>query len=386
MKKILIISPYFPYPPRDGGKVRLYNLIKHLSKENEIYLLAYIEPEASMESVSLAKKFCKDVFPVVRHEDKRIERNDIPRCVSFFYTQAMIDELQKVIASVKPDLVQLDFLIMSEYVNHIKDIPVFYTEHDLGTLDFNQSYHDRDMPDNLRYAEWRRLVDYEKRIIKKFKSVIVLTQRDQNLMKDFNPEVKTVVIPTGVDIDFFHPSCVRNAEKTNLIFIGHYKHYPNADAIVYFVKFIFGRILSHIPDIKLYIVGSGLTEDVKNLACGNIIVTGEVDDVREYLKMPNIFIAPVRLGGGIKGKVLEAMASGTPVIGTQEAADGINCTPFFDMLVAENEEHFAELAVQLYNNRILYNEISKNARINVEKNYDWKSIASKLNEFYTQNL
>jgi len=386
MKKILIISPYFPYPPRDGGKVRLYNLIKHLSKENEIYLLAYIEPEASMESVSLAKKFCKDVFPVVRHEDKRIERNDIPRCVSFFYTQAMIDELQKVLASVKPDLVQLDFLIMSEYVNHIKDIPVFYTEHDLGTLDFNQSYHDRDMPDNLRYAEWRRLVDYEKRIIKKFKSVIVLTQRDKNLMKDFNPDVKTVVIPTGVDIDFFNPSYGQNAEKQNLIFIGHYKHYPNADAIVYFVKFIFGRILNHIPDIKLYIVGSGLTEDVKNLACGNIIVTGEVDDVREYLKMPNIFIAPVRLGGGIKGKVLEAMASGTPVIGTQEAADGINCTPFFDMLVAENEENFAELAVQLYNNKILYNEISKNARINVEKNYDWKSIASKLNEFYTQNL
>jgi len=84
MKKILIISPYFPYPPRDGGKVRLYNLIKHLSKDNEVYLLAYIEPEASSDSIRTAKEVCKDVFPVVRHEDKRIEREDIPRCVSFF--------------------------------------------------------------------------------------------------------------------------------------------------------------------------------------------------------------------------------------------------------------------------------------------------------------
>ena len=81
MKKILIISPYFPFPARDGGKVRLYNLIKHLSYNNEIYLLAYIEPNANKNCIELAKEFCTEVFPVLREEDKRIVKDDIPRCV-----------------------------------------------------------------------------------------------------------------------------------------------------------------------------------------------------------------------------------------------------------------------------------------------------------------
>jgi glycosyltransferase involved in cell wall biosynthesis len=385
MKKILIISPYFPYPPRDGGKVRLYNLIKHLSKDNEVYLLAYIEPEASSDSIRTAKEVCKNVFPVVRHEDKRIEREDIPRCVSFFYTQAMIDELNRVLDFVQPDLVQLDFLIMTEYVKHIKNIPVFYTEHDLGTLDFNQSYHDRDLPDNLRYAEWRKLVEYEKNIINKFKSVIVLTDRDKNIMKKFNPDAKAVVIPTGVDIDFFNIGKKSGNEK-NLVFVGHYKHYPNADAIVYFVRFIFDKIVKRIPDIKLYVVGSGLTEDVRRLEKENIIITGEVEDIRQYLKCPNIFIAPVRLGGGIKGKVLEAMASGVPVVATQEAAEGIQCEHYYDILVADTASKFADMVIELCLNDKLYNKISENARMNAVNQYDWKVIAKKLNAFYEKNI
>ncbi len=385
MKKILIISPYFPYPPRDGGKVRLYNLIKHLSKDNEVYLLAYIEPEASSDSIRTAKEVCKDVFPVVRHEDKRIEREDIPRCVSFFYTQAMIDELNRVLNLVKPDLVQLDFLIMTEYVKHIKNIPVFYTEHDLGTLDFNQSYHDRDLPDNVRYVEWRKLVEYERNIINKFKSVIVLTDRDKNIMNKFNPDAKTVVIQTGVDIDFFNIGKKSGNEK-NLVFVGHYKHYPNADAIVYFVRFIFDKIIKRIPDIKLYVVGSGLTEDVRRLEKENIIITGEVEDIRQYLKCPNIFIAPVRLGGGIKGKVLEAMASGVPVVATQEAAEGIQCEHYYDILVADTASKFADMVIELCLNDKLYNKISENARINAVNQYDWKVIAKKLNAFYEKNI
>lgn len=385
MKKILIISPYFPYPPRDGGKVRLYNLIKHLSKDNEVYLLAYIEPGASPDSIRTAKEVCKDVFPVVRHEDKRIEREDIPRCVSFFYTQAMIDELERVLGLVKPDLVQLDFLIMTEYVKHIKNIPVFYTEHDLGTLDFNQSYHDRDLPDNLRYAEWRKLVEYEKNIINKFKSVIVLTDRDKNIMKKFNSDAKTVVIQTGVDIDFFNIGKNSGNEK-NLVFVGHYKHYPNADAIVYFVRFIFDKIVKRIPDIKLYVVGSGLTEDVRRLEKENIIITGEVEDIRQYLKCPNIFIAPIRLGGGIKGKVLEAMASGVPAVATQDAADGIKCKNYYDILIGNTTDEFADRVIELCLNDKLYNKISENARINTVNQYDWKVIAKKLTAFYEKNI
>lgn len=386
MKKILIISPYFPFPARDGGKVRLYNLIKHLSKENKVYLLAYIEPTADKSCIDLAKEFCTEVFPVVREEEKRIIQDDIPRCVSFFYTQAMIDELKKVLEMVKPDVVQLDFLIMTQYVKYIKDVPVFYTEHDMGLLDFNQSFHDRDLEDNERFFEWKRLVNYEKKILDYFRSVIVLTERDKKLIENLNGNVKATIIPTGVDTEFYKPNDYTNKEK-NLVFVGHYKHFPNADAILYFVKQIYPKIIEKIPNIKLYIVGSGIVKSVENLKNNNIIVTGEVDDIRQYLKRPNIFIAPVRLGGGIKGKVLEAMAMGVPVVATKEAVSGIDYT--FDnkfALVSDDVDVFANNVISLVNDDSLYEKLSSNSRKIAEDNYNWKNIAKELNKFYTDKL
>ncbi len=384
MKKILIISPYFPFPPRDGGKVRLYNLIKHLSLSNDVYLLAYIEPGARTDSVDMARKYCKDVFPVLRQEDKRIIREDIPRCVSFFYTQAMIDELQIVLDKIKPDIVQLDFLIMTQYVYHIKNVPVVYTEHDMSILDFNQSFHDRDLPDNERFIHWNKLVDYEKKILNKFNSIIVLTKRDKKLIEEFNKNVKANIIPTGVDINFFKPQ--NNNQEQSLVFVGHYKHYPNADAIIYFVNEIYNDILKILPNLKLYIVGSGVTKDVLNLAKNNknIVITGEVKDVGLYLQKPNIFIAPVRLGGGIKGKVLEAMACGIPVVATKEAVDGIDYDVKDCSLICNNKQEFVKNIVKLSKDKSLYIKLSCNSRKLVETYYDWHKIADILNNFYSR--
>jgi len=385
MKKILIISPYFPFPARDGGKVRLYNLIKHLSEKNEVYLLAYIEPSTDKSCVDLAKEFCTGVFPVLREEEKRIIRDDLPRSVSFFYTQAMIDELKKVLDIVKPDVVQLDFLIMTEYVKHIKNVPVFYTEHDMGLLDFNQSFHDRDLDDNKRFFEWKKLVQYEKKILDFFTSVIVLTERDKGLIENLNSNIKATIIPTGVDTEFYKPNDCTDKEKS-LVFVGHYKHFPNLDAIVYFVKNIYPKVIEKISNIKLYIVGSGVTKRVEDLKNNNIIVTGEVEDIRQYLKRPNIFVAPVRLGGGIKGKVLEAMAMGVPVVATKEAVSGIDYSIGEFALISDDPKVFAENIIKLYNDGSIYNTLSVNSRKIVENNYNWKKIAEKLNDFYSDKI
>ena len=387
MKKILIISPYFPFPPRDGGKVRLYNLIKHLSLSNDVYLLAYIEPGARADSIYMARKYCKEVFSVLRQEEKRIIREDIPRCVSFFYTQAMIDELQIVLDKIKPDIVQLDFLIMTQYVHHIKNVPTIYTEHDMSILDFNQSFHDRDVPDNESFFYWKKLVDYEKEILNKFNSVIVLTKRDKKLIEEFNKNIKANIIPTGVDINFFKPK-YGDSDEQALVFVGHYRHYPNADAIIYFVNEIYNDILKILPNLKLYIVGSGVTKDVLSLAKSNknIVITGEVEDVGVYLQKPNIFVAPVRLGGGIKGKVLEAMACGIPVVATKEAIDGIDYDVKDCSLICNNKQEFVKNVVKLSKNKSLYDELSYNSRKLVETYYDWYKIADSLNNFYSRVL
>jgi len=383
--RILLVSPYFPYPAHDGGKVRIFNLIKHLSVDNDIYLLSYIENEGVKCNIGEMQRYCKDVFVVVRNENNRIVEEKLPRSVSFFYTKVMIDELARVVDLVKPDLVQIDFLIMTQYVNHIKDsIPVIYTEHDMSNINFEQSFHDRDLCEKERFIEWTRLISYEKAILNKFNSVIVLTKRDMELLKEFCPGCKIVLVPTGVDVEYYKNTNPNpNKTNNNLIYIGHYKHYPNYDAVEYFVKDIYPIICNSVEDVKFNIVGSGVTENLRRLEKENINIVGEVDDVRYYLNNARVFVAPIRLGGGIKGKILEAMACGIPVVATEEAKSGIDCKPGRDIIVVKDSIEFAIKTVELLRNRKYCDEIADNARKNVELIYDWRKIADNLNSYYS---
>lgn len=382
--RILMISPYFPYPNNNGGKVRMYNLIKHLSLEKDIYLLSYIESTDKKESINEMKKYCKEVYVVERDEAERIERKDVPRCVSFFYTHKMIDKLKSVIKEIKPDLVQIDFLVMSQYINHIKNIPVIYTEHDMSNINFEQSFHDRDLSEKERFIEWGRLMKYTKKTLPKFNSVIVLTERDNKILNNFLPQCKTVLIPTGVDVDYYKPKSNKDNQENSLVYVGHYKHYPNLDAVYYFLGEIYPLILEKMNDVKVYIVGSGTPKELFKKKSDRIVITGEVADVRDYLEKAGIFIAPIRLGGGIKGKVLEAMASGIPVVATKEASEGIKCNPGKDILVAEDEKDFALKTIELIRNMDYRNKIIANSRRLVEEIYDWKKITNRLNAFYSE--
>lgn len=385
--KILMLSPYFPYPPYDGGKVRVYNLIKHLSKKNDIYLLSFIETEDSLKHIAVLKQYCKEVHTVLRKENSRIAIEGIPRCVSFYYTPEMIIKLERLIEEIKPDIVQVDFLVMTAYVKHIKKIPVIYVEHDMSILDFNQSFHDRDLCEKERFKEWAGLVKYEKEALKKFDAVIALSERDMQILAGIVNADKLYLAPTGVDIDYYRPSKINyNKNSNNILFVGHYRHYPNYDAINYFIKSILPLIVKKLPDVKFYAVGSGNYEGLFSDAGDNTVITGEVEDIRKYMELASVFVAPVRLGGGIKGKILEAMASGVPVVATKEVSEGIKCKNGTDIIIANNTKDFALKVVKLLKNPELRKKISTKARQTAEYSYDWVKISEKLNNFYLRVL
>jgi glycosyltransferase involved in cell wall biosynthesis len=382
-KKILLISPYFPYPAHDGGKVRIFNLIKQLAAVNDVYLLSYIESEQARAHIPPLERFCKKIYAVVRDQATRIIEQQLPRSMSFFYTPGMISLLERVMEEVRPDLVQIDFLIMTQYVRHIKGVPVIYTEHDMSNIDFEQSFHDRDLPERERFVEWGRLVTFEKRILSEFSGVIVLTERDQDILSRFLPGRDSVLVPTGVDVDYFRPvPCGEEPAEKNILFVGHYGHYPNYDAVSHFCADVFPSVVREVPDAKLWIVGSGVPERMKAFAAPNTVVTGAVEDVREYMRRATVFVAPVRLGGGIKGKILEAMAAGIPIVATLEASAGICCVPGQHVLVARDAADFTRKTVELLNDGERRNALAAQARRLVEQHYDWKMIGATLNAYY----
>jgi len=386
-KRILLLTPYFPYPAYDGGKVRIFNLIKNLSKKNELILVSYVETlEVQVLYTPFLEKFCKKVYTVIRDENKRLISEKIPRSPTFYYTSEMIDVIEKAIAETKPDIVQIEFLNMTQYVNHIENVPVIYTEHDMSSIDFEQSFHDRDIPEKLRFIEWTRLVKYQKEILRKFNGVVVLTDKDKAMLDVFVPGLNIRIVPTGVDIHQYTPVVNSGEARRNIIFIGHFKHYPNVDAVKYFMEHIWQLVLKEVPDAKFYIVGSGVNESIRSYSSDNVIVAFDVEDVKKYLCNASVFVAPVRLGGGIKGKVLEAMACGVPVVATAGVCAGFVNNPGYDIVKAEGEHIFAKKIVDLLKDTEQAGRIALQARKLVEDKYNWEDLAEELDKFYDSIL
>lgn len=387
-KKLLLLSPYFPFPAHDGGKVRVYNLIKQLSSTCDIFLLSFIDSLSMREFVPEMEKYCVKVKTVLRDENKRILVDTVPRSPRFYYTPDMVQAVEDTVSSFQPDLVHIEFLNMTQYRHHIGDVPAVYTEHDMSSIDFNQSFHDRDMTEKERFVEWSQLIQFQKRILKTFSGVVVLTDRDQKILDEFVPGLRSWCVPTGVDVDYysFSKDPRRPAPCHRLVYVGHYKHHPNYDAIVHFARDIFPRILAEIPDVTFDIVGSGMPRSLEGIDQPNIRIVGEVADVRPYIRAATVFVAPVRLGGGIKGKILEAMSLGTPVVASTEASNGIRCQDNRDILVAADDAAFADITVRALRDAHLRQTIAAAARRLVEQQYDWRGLCIQLDEVYSQVL
>lgn len=383
-KKVLIISPYFPYPLHDGGRKRIYNLIKHLSATIDIYLLSYVEKYHKIDDIAQLNKYCKKIYTVTRNNKNKIKNNKLPKIVLEFYTSDMVKILRQVLRDINPDIVQIEYIFMAQYANYLGNKVTVLTEHDMSWFDFKRSFYNRDLSEKNRFEEWCKIKSFAKEKLNKFAGIIVLSEKENRLLKKIFADCRSVVIPTGTDTEYYHPKNSRKmGRKTNrILFIAHFRHYPNLDALFYFIEDIFPKVLLGISNATFTVIGSGMKKDLLLLNKDRVRILGEVEDVRKHFYESDVFVAPIRLGFGVKGKILEAMSCGVPVIATQEAAEGIGCKHNRDILLAKNSQDFADKLVDL----LIYNrkrsKLSSNARTMVERYYDWKKFAEKQGEFY----
>jgi glycosyltransferase involved in cell wall biosynthesis len=216
------------------------------------------------------------------------------------------------------------------------------------------------------------LKKYEFDMYRKADKVLTLTPQGKEELLEICPELDIAIVPHGVDVDYFSFSEPEEQEKS-IVFVGNYLHFPNVDAVLYFHQEIWPQIKSQSPEIKFYVVGQAPPPEVRSLSQDKaIIVTGRVDDVRPYLRKSRVFICPVRLGGGFRGKILEAMAVGRPVVSTSLGADGVPASNRENIIIADRPEEFAAGVLDLMNDDRLFERIRKQARQLVEEKYAWE--------------
>lgn len=391
-RQILILNPVFPYPPVDGGKTRVYNLLQEASRTNDIHLLCYIEDEQKQYLPHL-EEICRYVDTVDMPARPSgalgiFQERLYPMYYRRFYTDEFRDKLINILRSRPLDIVQMEFDKMLYWVNFTRKLPSVYIEHDVASILLSGGK-------NPPHSGWRRIIDllewvralrWEVVMGRQYNRIVTLSSRDREILKGLLPGMEISAGKTGTSLKQFY-SPYQRIDTPSLLYIGSFIHYPNVEAILYFKERIWPLIKKRIPDATLTIVGSHPTPEVRALEADNSIeVTGFVEDVRPYLDKSAIFIAPMRKGYGMKGKILEALVRAKPVVSTTIGINGIEVTPAQHLLVADSPEDFSAKVSSFINDNDLRREIAISGQQAVKKKYNWETVAREMDAIYKDML
>lgn len=379
--KLLIILPRFPYPTEKGDKLRAFNQLKILSQHFEIILFALSHDRIKAEYIEKVTPFCKSVhihylgiFTVTWNLFLALFSGK-PLQAGYYYSRKAKKEITKQVEETSPDHIYCQLLRTAAYAFDQK-IP--------KTLDYQDVFSkgiERRIPTAnfilkmlLRF-ELRRLLNYEKKIFDLFDNKTIISKPD----RDFIPHEKKetiAIIPNGVDQEYFKP--YRGKKISDMVFTGNMGYPPNIDCAEYIVNKVLPLIHKQYPDVKLTLAGATPHARVKQLASDKVIVTGWVDDMREYYAGARIFLAPMQLGTGLQNKLLEAMSMRLPCITSSLCNSALLAKEESEILIGNNPQEVANQVIRLLNDKQLADSIALNGYTFIKSNYTWQGATDKL--------
>jgi len=289
--------------------------------------------------------------------------------------------IDKLVESYDFDIIHAQFFRMAQYVTKYTDYPKVLDLTDALSLNLHRRAQlDRGLSLPLIKMEERRVRKYEIEIVKNFDVGTMASELDRHYLLELDNSLELVVIPTGVDHNYFSPS--KSDYKPQILFTGTMSYFPNYNAVLYFCNEIFPLIKRKLPDVSFYVVGNNPHKKVWQITSDDVVVTGHVPDVRPYFADSAVFVCPLRSGSGIQAKNLEAMAMGVPIVTTSIGLEGIEAIAQKEILVADNPNDFANHVIRLIKEPELRREVSENARKLVETKYSWSEIVKGLDRIY----
>ncbi|EFO79497.1 glycosyl transferase group 1 [Oscillochloris trichoides DG-6] len=402
--KILFLSPYPAYPPRGGGALRIWNLLRGLAQHHDITCLSFAPDAAAVAALAPMRAHCR-LATVIGPPPRRLTQrawttlaSPLPDLALRNATPAYREALSRLLAAERFDLVHAASLEMADYGLLARQFGV-----PLISLDqFNAEYllQRRAALSDLRrgvvgkprallggvysLVQWRKLVAYERRVVRDYDRVLVVSAEDRAALARLAPQASLHVIPNGVDTGYFAPGVTDQGIPTDLVFTATLDYRPNIDALVWFVQQVLPRIRAAQPGVRLVVVGRAAGPAVRALHDGEaVFVVGEVDDVRPYIGAAAVYVVPMRIGGGSRLKLLEALALAAPVVSTPMGAEGITGLKDGEhLLLGATPAEFAAATLRLIADRELGCRLGAAGRAHVVAQYDWQAIIPRLEGVY----
>lgn len=398
--KILFVTPQLPSPTGQGAAIRNYHLARAVGQQHEVHLLSFA-PDTTAD-LSHLSPFCQRVELIPPPPPRRLVRRALetvaigePDLARRLLSPAMFLALRALVDREQYRLVQGEGLELGPYLLDLhrsrrRPPLLVYDGHNaefalqrsifLANLQELRSCHTA----AYSLVQWVKLARYEREVCRSCDVVLAVSGEERARLLGLKIENPIGVVANGVDTRYFQYADPSNWRRPWVLFVGNMGYRPNADAVRWFARAVLPLVRLRHTGIRFFVVGGSPAPirlpPVRDR--GAVVITGWVPDVRAYLSRSSVFVAPVRMGGGSRLKVLEAMAAGTPVASSPLGLEGISGAPGRHCLVAEGAEEFTQAVVRLLDNRPLASELALEARALVEQNYDWSLVGNSLLETY----
>lgn len=388
--KVLFVSWWFPYPPNNGSRIRIFNLLKQMSLRHAITLLTFSEDPVHDQSQTAAlAPYCTDVQVFQKIPFRPGRWSGLEGLLSTFpysFVATYNPDMQTTVnqLSTEHDLLLASQIWTSQYFlrsdNQVKKMPKVLEE--LETTPFFEGRNlEKGWLWRIRYQPmWWKFKRLVQRIASDFDGITVASDQELNLLKQIaGSHCPAKVVPNGVDLDYHQTDAMPRPKK--LIFPGALTFFANYEAMEWFLGEIYPLVQAKVPDVQLDITGStkGIDLDALPQRRG-VTFTGYVPDIRPVVAGSWACIVPLQVGGGTRLKILEALALGTPVVSTSKGAEGLDLQPEHDILIADDPATFARQTVRLLRNPTLRHHLAENGRKAVQR-YDWTFIGERLDHF-----
>jgi len=383
--KILFLSQRFLLPMDTGGKIRTGKILEQLSKRHEITLISNVESPKDDVYLPEMDRFCSKFLSVSWKEIPKYSLLFFIRLIfqmfSIYPVSVLNDtsrRLRKCIESEhnvqKYDLVICDFIQSALNFKNITGRPSILFQHNVESQISKRHYDraERGISKLFWWLQWKKMFFFEKKTCQQFNTVIAVSKQDSEMFNSLSGSGNAVAIPTGVDIEHFLPQDMET-EPSSLVFVGSMDWLPNEDAILYFANEILPVLKKKIPDIRLTVVGRNPSPRLKKRLSSipEIQLTGWVDDVRPYIAKAALYIIPIRIGGGTRMKIYEAMAMGKAIISTSIGAEGLTVTNEENIILEDEPFAFSKKIINMQKDSQSRTNLGKNAALYVREHCSW---------------
>jgi len=393
---ILWLNANLLLPLDKGGKLRTWHLMRHLATRHDITYLSFAEPGQRPEDREGMREVCRVLETVPRTDPPKGTLafyadaakhvvNSLPYAVGKYRHDEYAARVRRHLESRRFDALVCDFLVPAVNLPASLSLPTVLFTHNVEAEIWRRHAANATNPAArvLMKQQWDRMARFERDTLARFDLVLAVSDVDRQTFHDLYPGAARNpihVVQTGVDTSYFAPMPGLE-RRAHLVFTGSMDWLPNEDGMLYFVREILPLIRREEPDVTLSIIGRAPTPAVKRLADdAGIEVTGRVDDVRPHVAAGDVYVVPLRIGGGTRLKIFEAMGMAKAVVSTTVGAEGLPVTPDQDIVIADDPAGFAAAVVRLIRDADGRRRIETAARRLVVERYDWAAVAQDFED------